>query len=149
MEPILQIHSVLRYFLAGDEHDVLCIVVCRVNNGLNPKIKENIMKDKKVRRSKSQPMREKNLVSLIWPTNTCYSELIRGIPKGVVVDTDTETWTFRGETFPIGGNHKCSPLGEEKGYPIGIYDKTDFEHLEMMKSDIEWVRERNKIDHAD
>ena len=87
----------------------------------------------------------KDLISLIWPVNTCYSTLIAGVPKGVTVDTMTETWTFKKQTQPIG-----SPIGSRSdgraitGHPIGVYDKTKLEHIKAMKCDIEWVKERDE-----
>lgn len=86
--------------------------------------------------------KEDNLVSLVWPTNKCYSRLISGPPKGVTVDLDKGTWTFKGKTGPIGSRMK---LPVTKDYPIGVYDYTKIGHLQSMKSDIEWVRERGRV----
>ena len=85
--------------------------------------------------------KEKDLVSLIWPVNTCYSTLIDGVPKGVTVDMIAGTWTSQEQTQPIGSRGDCS---EDTDYPIGVYDRTKLEHLKAMKRDIEWVKMRNR-----
>ncbi len=86
--------------------------------------------------------RKKDLISLIWPVNTCYSTLITGVPKGVTVDKVAGTWIFRGQTQPIGSRRY--PCSESIDYPIGVYDRTNFHHLDKMKEDIEWVQNRNR-----
>jgi len=86
--------------------------------------------------------RKKDLVSLVWPVNTCYSTLIAGVPKGVTVDKVAGTWTFQGRSQPIGSRrYFCT---ECINYPIGVYDRTKLDHLEKMKEDIEWVQNRNR-----
>jgi hypothetical protein len=85
--------------------------------------------------------RKKDLVSLIWPVNTCYSTLITGVPKGVTINLVANTWTFRGEKHQI-GDSGCS-FGEDEGNPIGVYDRTKIKHLEQLKQDIEWVKTRH------
>lgn len=85
--------------------------------------------------------RKKDLVSLIWPVNTCCSTLIRGLPKGVTVDVAAGTWTFNGTTQLIGS--RIYPCLAWIDYPIGVYDRTKMKHLEAMKMDIEWVQTRN------
>ena len=91
-------------------------------------------------RPKPKCMR-KNLISLVWPVNTCYSNLIVGIPKGVTVDTVAGTWTFQGQTYKIGDPERCH-CGDITGNPIGVYDRTKIKHLNQMKEDAEWVRTR-------
>lgn len=83
-----------------------------------------------------------NLVSLVWPVNTCYSSLINGIPKGVTVDLEKGTWTFNGHTRPIGKSERY-PGFIATGAPIGVFDRTLFNHLEEFKYACEWVRTRN------
>lgn len=100
------------------------------------------MTTKKVKKTtKTKPkFRKKDLISLVWPTNTCYSTLIVGVPKGVTVDIAAGTWTFHGHTQSIGSRRY--PCSEGTDYPIGVYDRTKIEHLKAMKSDVEWVKER-------
>jgi hypothetical protein len=108
------------------------------------------MNDSKEAGKKVRPIcKKENLVSLVWPSNTCHSTLIEGIPKGVIVDTEAGTWTFHGHTYPIGGNHKLAPFGEARGYPLAIFDKTNFSDLEVMKRIAEWAKERDKKDYSD
>ena len=85
--------------------------------------------------------RKKDLISLVWPVNTCYSTLIAGVPKGVTVNTVAGTWTFKGQTRQIGGNRRY-PCMDITGDPIGVYDRTKINHLKQMKEDAEWVRTR-------
>ena len=85
--------------------------------------------------------RKRDLISLVWPVNTCYSDLIVGIPKGVTVDTVAGTWTFQGQTYKIGDPDRCS-CRDITGNPIGVYDMTKIRHLNQMKDDAEWVRTR-------
>lgn len=84
---------------------------------------------------------KEDLISLIWPINTCYSKLIDGLPRGVTVDIVTGTWTFQEQTQPI-GSRIDGP--EDTDYPIGVYDRTKLLHLKAMKRDIEWVKKRNE-----
>jgi len=86
--------------------------------------------------------RKKDLISLVWPVNTCYSTLIAGVPKGVTVDKVAGTWTFRGQTQKIG--YRRYPCTEGIDYPIGVYDRTKIDHLDKMKDDAEWVQNRNR-----
>ena len=85
--------------------------------------------------------RRKDLISLVWPVNTCYSTLMAGAPKGVTVDKTAGTWTFGGQTQPIGSRRY--PCMDITGHPIGVYDRTKIEHLRAMKHDSEWVRDRH------
>lgn len=87
--------------------------------------------------------RKRDLVSLVWSMNSCYSRLIAGIPPDVTVDTMASTWTFQGQTHRIGG-HRRYPCADVMGHPIGVYDRTKMKDLEQMKNDIEWVKERNR-----
>lgn len=85
--------------------------------------------------------RKRDLISLVWPENTCYSSLIGGVPRGVKVDFIAGTWTFLDYTLPIGSSRRWGP--ENVGDPIGVYDRTKFMHLAVLKRDIEWVQTRN------
>ena len=85
--------------------------------------------------------KKRNLVSLVWPVNTCYSTLISGVPKDVTLDLVAGTWTFRGQTQAIGS--RCYPVYGRTGDPIGVYDRRLLRHLEAFKNDCEWVRTRN------
>lgn len=87
--------------------------------------------------------RKRDLVSLVWPVNTCYSTLIRGVPEGVTLDLVSGTWTFGNQTQSLGCRRHSSGY-EGVGHPIGVYDKTKLKHLEAMKQDVEWVKERNR-----
>lgn len=91
---------------------------------------------------KSRPKyKEGNLVSLVWPVNSCHSTLVDGIPENVRVDLDAGTWrTPAGIPHEIGQGIHDRPIA---GYPIGVYDRTKMKHLERMKDDIEWVKSRN------
>ena len=92
---------------------------------------------------KSKPKcRRKDLISFVWPVNTCYSTLIVGVPKGVTIDTVAGTWIFQGQTHRIGGTRRY-PCRDITGDPIGVYDRTKIRHLEQMKEDAEWVRSRS------
>lgn len=86
--------------------------------------------------------RKNDLISLVWPVNTCYSTLIAGVPKGVTIDKVAGTWTFQGQTQAIGSRRY--PCMDITGHPIGVYDRTKIRHLEAMKDDAEWVRDRNR-----
>jgi len=91
---------------------------------------------------KTKPkFKKRNLISLVWPVNTCYSHLQAGVPKGVTVDLIKGIWTFHGQTHKIGG-HRRYPCMDYTGDPIGVYDRTQINHLEQMKEDAEWVRTR-------
>ena len=85
--------------------------------------------------------KKKDLISLVWPTNMCYSRLINGVPKEVTVDLVAGTWTFDGRTEAIGSRRRQAY--SRTGDPIGVYDRTKFPHLESFKDDCEWVRTRN------
>lgn len=92
--------------------------------------------------TKAKPkFRKKDLISLVWPTNICYSTLIAGVPKGVTIDTVAGTWTFQKQTYQIGGTRRY-PCAAITGDPIGVYDRTKITHLEQMKRDVEWVESR-------
>ena len=88
-----------------------------------------------------------DLISLVWPPNTCYSTLIEGLPKNVTIDEVKGTWTFRGQTYIIGSRRPDIP--EHTGYPINVYDRTKLDHLRQFKSDAEWVRERGRPESFD
>ena len=90
----------------------------------------------------------KNLISLVWPVNTCYSILMEGVPKGVTVDLIAGTWTFRRHSYAI-GSQRCYYCCELEGYPINVYDRTNINHLQEMKRDIEWVKERFRAHFGD
>ncbi len=85
--------------------------------------------------------KKRDLVSLVWPVNTCYSTLISGVPKDVTLDLMAGTWTFQGQTQVIGS--RCSPAYDRTGDPIGVYDRRLLRHLEAFKNDCEWVRTRH------
>ncbi len=82
-------------------------------------------------------MLKRNLVSLVWPRNTCYCKLLNGTAPGVSVNTKAETWNFQGIEYKIGGD-RCQARVVE-GNPIGVYDRTKFKHLLRLQDDIEWV----------
>ena len=93
-------------------------------------------------KGKAKPkFKKRNLISLVWPVNTCYSHLQAGVPKGVTVDLIKGTWTFQGDTLPIGSSRRNAM--DITGDPIGVYDRTKIEHLEAMKDDSEWVKTRH------
>ncbi|MDO8601228.1 MAG: hypothetical protein Q7R46_00940 [bacterium] len=86
--------------------------------------------------------RKKDLISLVWPDNTCTSDLIAGVPKGVIVDKVAGTWTYQEQTYEVGGNGNHSFVWT--GYPIGVYDRTNIKHLNQMHGDTIWVENRHK-----
>lgn len=84
---------------------------------------------------------EGNLVCLVWPLNTCYIHLQKKIPEGVELNLREGTWSFRGETFPIGKTARGRFL-EDEGTPLGIYDRMNDKHLEEMLEAAYWVATR-------
>ena len=75
---------------------------------------------------------EKYFIWLVWCAPNC-PELMEKAPEGVIINAATETWTFRGQTIEF-GRAVLNPW-EEKGTPLGVYDKTDLSHLKQMMLD--------------
>ncbi len=86
--------------------------------------------------TRRQKHRKRDLISLVWPDNTCYTSLVAGVPKGVELNLKAGTWTFGGQTCRIGQGIFSL---RETGTPIGVYDRTKLAHLQQMKFDSEWV----------
>ncbi len=78
----------------------------------------------------------RNLISLVWSKKADYSDLILGIPKGVIVNAFAGTWIFRGEMHKIGTEYHDKAI---IGNPIGVYDRTKIRHLNQMKEAIEGI----------
>ena len=75
----------------------------------------------------------KDLVILMYTSNTCYtivSSTIPNIPEGLQIDLDTCTWTFDGKRYQIGGMRRCE-YGCRWGV-IGVYDRQNIQHLDAM-----------------
>ncbi|GEM_PF-5767438 len=85
--------------------------------------------------------RMSNLFSLVWPVNTCCSEFMNGVPKGVTVNLTAGIWTFQGDSFPIGTSRLWKSEGV--GHPIGVYDRTRLPDLKEFKRACEWVVTRH------
>jgi hypothetical protein len=77
---------------------------------------------------------KENLVFLAYCSNECYVTLTDKVPKGVTVDFERETWTFKRRSYTIGGIGRHCDYGCRYG-PIGAYDRTKLEHLQNMISD--------------
>ena len=57
-------------------------------------------------------------------------------PKGVHADSEANTWTYRGKTYPIGQKRpirKLPRLGQQ--VMLGVYDKGNFHHIQQMFQD--------------
>jgi hypothetical protein len=91
----------------------------------------------------NRSVKKENLISLVWPPNTCCSTLIEGVPQGVIVNELAGTWTFMDKTYPIGSKRRY-PCPEDTGYPVNVYDRTKLEHLQQLQTDVEWVKTRNQ-----
>ena len=97
---------------------------------------------KNQRKNGKPQYKKKDLISLVWPVNTCYSELISGVPQEVTVDLAAGTWTFKGQTQPIGSRR--NPCMDYTGHPIGVFDRTKIKHLQAFQDTVEWVRDKNR-----
>lgn len=74
-------------------------------------------------------MKRENLVFLAYSANSCYTHLSEGeAPKGCMVDLEKGTWTFDRKVFPIGTQMRRCEWGCKWGV-IGVYDRSNFEHL--------------------
>ncbi len=73
----------------------------------------------------------RNLVFMVYPVNTCYISLQRQHPEGVSLDLIKGEWAFNGHIAKIGQPllHSMYP---QTGVCVGVFDKTQFKHLEMM-----------------
>ena len=99
-------------------------------------------------------MRKKDLVVLSYSDNNLYTKVAEFKDEkidGLEVDVDKMVWSYcfgdysKLEDIPIGscrnfyGSH-----GESSRGVIGVYDKTNMEHLNSMNYDAKWAtRERN------
>lgn len=74
---------------------------------------------------------KKDLAYLVYASNDCYTHLQEEIPEGVEVNTQKGTWCFEGKTYKIGDEMRHCNHGSRWGV-IGVYDRTNIEHLNAM-----------------
>ena len=85
-----------------------------------------------------QKHKRSNLVFHVWPVNTCYITLTQKKPENVQLDLRNGTWTFEEQTFRI-GESVGSRIRALTGNPLGVYDRTRFNHLlELVRAE-QWV----------
>ncbi|MBI2577457.1 MAG: hypothetical protein HYV77_01285 [Candidatus Wildermuthbacteria bacterium] len=89
----------------------------------------------------SQKHDRSDLVFHVWPVNMCYITLAEDEPEGVQLDLRNGTWTFEGQTFRI-GKSAMNRIRALTGNPLGVYDRTCFDHLlELVRAE-QWVADR-------
>ena len=77
-----------------------------------------------------------DLVVLIYASNTCYATVVKvdDVPKseddGFGLDLKNEIWSYRGQILKIGEDTYHRP--DCRGGVIGVYDRTNIEHLSSM-----------------
>ncbi len=99
-------------------------------------------------------MNLKDLVVLQYSINVCYVQVVdveeaqRKNPR-LRIDLEKKTWSYENwntgrcmkETYPIGVGRLVDPMF--RGGPIGVYDRTDKNHLNnMVHSSINAVEEK-------
>jgi len=87
-----------------------------------------------------EKFRKGNLVALEYASNSCYTKVITAEEaeqtENLIIDTINGTWTFDGETFPIGERGIRWHGSRERRYGIiGVYDRTNTRHLDSMVID--------------
>lgn len=85
---------------------------------------------------------EKNLVALVFAPNNCYVNVV-GLDKVVVgIDIEKGVWYHKNNAIPIG---KGRYTKYKKGI-IGIYDRTNIDHLDSMVHQVkEATRDRSSL----
>ena len=79
----------------------------------------------------SQNTQQENLIFLIFSNGIVY--LTDKLPEEIIIDVGKRTWTFRGQTIEFG---RAVEFPWRVGHtPLGVYDKTDPNHLRQMLVD--------------
>ncbi len=77
------------------------------------------------------PLKPENIVILQYSNNTCYVQIceIGDKQPGLEIDVENGMWmNGNGKAFPIGSGYKGN------GRVIGVFDRTDFRHLQILIS---------------
>ncbi|OHA60334.1 MAG: hypothetical protein A2607_01920 [Candidatus Vogelbacteria bacterium RIFOXYD1_FULL_42_15] len=77
------------------------------------------------------PEDEKNLVILVFDRKKGLA-LIEKKPPEITLYLEENRWTVRGFLFEIGHTDRGRLLYSDWQGPIGIYDRTNFDHLQEM-----------------
>lgn len=84
---------------------------------------------------------KRNLVFLMYASNTCYTTVVGKMPEEIEVDLQQGTWSYKDKRqnnhgwheFKIGSQARHCSHGSRGGM-IGVYDRTNVQHLDTMVS---------------
>ncbi|MEI6039771.1 MAG: hypothetical protein WCP93_00235 [Candidatus Berkelbacteria bacterium] len=80
-----------------------------------------------------------NLIFLVFAANPCYIKVTDKKPKDVTINLVTKTWFRNGDHEPHRSNRIGSAIRQpikDGGAIIGVYDRTNINHLNAMAGDI-------------
>lgn len=92
-----------------------------------------------------------NLVYLVYAPNNCYTSVVDECPEGTTINLECGTWRFSqqcrfDQDYPIGRSR--ATMSQNHGI-IGVYDRSNVDHLGSMVSDAKEATNYGPAIHVD